>query len=93
VLGALIVVVVVVVVVGFLWLWLLPYSQVYLERIHIRVSGRFPCTDHAVQGTFGCSGLKEALVDGKVGRVFEMPGMQLGLAGVKRSVGMQKAGD
>jgi hypothetical protein len=42
---------------------------------------------------FGCSGLKEALVDGKVERVFEMPGMQLGLAGVKRSVGMQRAGD
>jgi hypothetical protein len=39
--------------------------------IHIRVSRKFPCTDHAVQGTFDCSGLKEALVSGKVGRVFE----------------------
>jgi hypothetical protein len=43
---------IVVVVVAFLWLWLLAYSQVYLERIHIRASGRFPCTDQAVQGTF-----------------------------------------
>jgi hypothetical protein len=60
--------------------------------IHIRVSRKFPCTDHAVQGTFGCSGLKEALVSEKVGRVFEMPGMQLGFGGVQRSVGMQRAG-
>jgi hypothetical protein len=57
-----VVVVVVVVVVGFFWLWLLPYSQVYFEQSEIRVSRRFLCTDHAVQGTFGNSGMTTARV-------------------------------
>jgi hypothetical protein len=43
--------------------------------VHIRVSRKFLCTVHAEQGTFYNSGLKEALVGGKEGRVFEMPGM------------------
>jgi hypothetical protein len=50
--------------------------------VQIRVSRKFLCTVHAAQGTFCYSGLKEALVGGKAGRVFEMPGMQLSFSAV-----------
>jgi hypothetical protein len=46
-----------------------------------------------VHGTFGYSGLTEELVGGKVGRVFEMPGMQLSFGEVLRSEGVQRVGD
>jgi hypothetical protein len=76
--------VVVVVAVGFFGSGCYHTARSIWSINHIRVSGKFLCTDHAEQGTFGYSGLQAVLVSGKVGRVFEKQDMRLSFGGVLR---------